>query len=143
VNLLPAVTPPISGMVMEIKKAANLQEQRKGFFGNAFQYDNMAINDEGQPRVSEVSHCNVKGKEKRVNKGTETSKRKDGNGLEAQNDEVTFYKYIYIYIYKEHLSFGLVMPGILSDDSNSDKYHLTSYISSIIKNQNFLNKPLS
>jgi len=103
VNLLPAVTPPISGMVMEIKKAANLQEQRKGFVGNAFRYGNMAINDEGQPRVSEVSHCNVKGKEKRVNKGTETRKRKDGNGLEAQNDEVTFYKYIYIYIYIKNI----------------------------------------
>jgi hypothetical protein len=52
-NLLPEVTPPISGTVMEIKKATNLQEQRKEFVGNAFQYGNMAINDEGQPRVNE------------------------------------------------------------------------------------------
>lgn len=87
-NLSPTVTPPISGTVVEIKKTADLQEQRKGFVGNVFQYGNLAINDEGQPRVSEVSHCKVKGKEKRVNKGTETGKRKDGNGLEAHNDKL-------------------------------------------------------
>jgi hypothetical protein len=86
--LLPTVTPPISGTVMEMKKTANLREERKWIVGNTFQYGNLAINDEGQPRVFESSHSNVKGQEKRVNKGIERGKRKDGNGLKAHHDKL-------------------------------------------------------
>jgi hypothetical protein len=73
---------------MALKTNATFWEKRKGIEENNVQYGNLAVNAEGQPRGSGVSHCNVKGQEIWANKGMERGKRKDGNGLEDQCDKI-------------------------------------------------------
>jgi hypothetical protein len=87
-GFLPTVTSSNPGTGMALKTNATFWEKRKGIEENNVQYGNFAVNAEGQLRGSGVSHCNVKGQEIWANKGMEIGKRKDGNGLEDQCDNI-------------------------------------------------------